>query len=148
MLHVFAPVVIGEGPAQMFRVLAERTVEGNAHILRRLRLELSEFRVPGLALDGDKERRFALARDHGVRFPMPRLRPCLYDLRTLRNGFSVRNMKAFVAFPLALSLPSHMGMSEAGNERSFLGVDPLVNGFVADRGFWMLLVPSACGEFR
>ncbi len=147
MVGILRAVVVGDGPAHPWRVVAEPPREGRAHLARPLLRELGQAGVAGLALNHNLEGLEASPGDRSVGLPMPD--PVTGEDRrgTLADRHPVGNMGFLMPAGVSPALASALGADEKRDEMPRFGVDPLVNGFVADGQIGMPDLKTTGGEF-
>lgn len=147
MLGVLRTVVVGDGASHGFGHTAQPPREGDAHLTRALLAELGQPRVARGTLHGDLQSPGTLSGDHGVRLPVASLSALLDLPGALSDRDSPWDMGFLMPARVSPALARAMGADEERDEMPRVGVDPLVDGFMADRQIGMPDLKTTGDEF-
>jgi len=132
MVGILRAVVVGDGSTHPWRVVTEPPRERRAHLARPLLRELGQAGVASLALDRDLEGLGAAPGDRSVGLPMTDPVAGEDHRGTLADRHPVGNMDFLMLAGVPSALASALSADEERDEMPRVGVDPLVDGFVAD----------------
>ena len=132
MLRVLGPIVVGQRQPHPRRIVAESAREGHAHLMRALPREAGEPRVARRPLNGDLERDGTGAGEHGIRLPVAELAACRHRRGPVPNRDPRRDMRGVVLARIAAGLTPTVRPDQTRYEIPGLGIDPLVDGLMAD----------------
>ena len=147
VVGILRTIVVGDGESHRFGYTAQPPRESCAHFVRSLLRKFGQAGVAGLALDRDLEGLGAAPGDRRVGFPMPDPVAGKDRRGTLADRYSVGNMSFLMPAGVSPVLASTLGADEERDEMPCVGVDPLVNGFMADGQIGMPDLKATGSEF-
>lgn len=143
MIGVFGSVVVGEREAEFLGIRTEGTFERVGEVVGGFLRESADLGIAGFAFQGGDQGDEALVVADGVDFPVAGFLSVIDRLRAVLDRDSLGDVQVFMSAVMSFAPAFAVMTGQKRNQLPGLRIDPLVDGFRADRGGHFFLLSAS-----